>query len=328
MRRREFITLIGGAAAAWPFTARAQQSAMPVIGYLSTRSLDDSAHIVAAFRKGLQEAGYAEGRNVTIEFRFAEGHHDRLPALTADLVRRQMNVLVATGGTASAVAAKPIVPATTPMVFAMGGDPVRLGLVDGLARPGGNVTGISFLVSEMAAKHVQLLNELAPKTAVIGLLANPNNPNLASAAEEAQKAADLLGRKLVVVNANAEGDFEPAFTRLVRQRVEALFVQVDPFFGDQRATITALAARHALPSIYALREFVDVGGLMSYGTSVTDANRQLGVYTGRILKGTRPAELPVMQSTMFELVINLKAAKALGLEVPTSILLRADEVIE
>jgi putative ABC transport system substrate-binding protein len=326
--RREFITLIGGAAAAWPFTARAQQSAMPVIGYLSTRSLDDSAHIVAAFRKGLQEAGYAEGRNVTIEFRFAEGHHDRLPALTADLVRRQMNVLVATGGTASAVAAKPIVPATTPMVFAMGGDPVRLGLVDGLARPGGNATGISFLVSEMAAKHVQLLNELAPKTAVIGLLANPNNPNLASAAEEAQKAADLLGRKLVVVNANAEGDFEPAFTRLVRQRVEALFVQVDPFFGDQRATITALAARHALPSIYALREFVDVGGLMSYGTSVTDANRQLGVYTGRILKGTRPAELPVMQSTKFELVINLKAAKALGLEVPTSILLRADEVIE
>ena len=301
---------------------------MPVIGYLSTRSLDNSAHIVAAFRKGLQEAGYAEGRNVTIEFRFAEGHHDRLPALTADLVRRQVNVLVATGGTASAVAAKPIVPATTPMVFAMGGDPVRLGLVDGLARPGGNATGISFLVSEMAAKHVQLLNELAPKTAVIGLLANPSNPNLASAAEEAQKAADLLSRKLVVVNANAEGDFEPAFTRLVRQRVEALFVQVDPFFGDQRATITALAARHALPSIYALREFVDAGGLMSYGTSVTDANRQLGVYTGRILKGTRPAELPVMQSTMFELVINLKAAKALGLEVPTSILLRADEVIE
>jgi ABC-type uncharacterized transport system substrate-binding protein len=327
MNRREFITLLGGAAV-WPLAARGQQSAMPVIGYLSTRSLDDSAHIVAAFRKGLQEAGYAEGRNVTIEFRFAEGHHDRLPALTADLVRRQMNVLVATGGTASAVAAKPIVPATTPMVFAMGGDPVRLGLVDGLARPGGNATGISFLVSEMAAKHVQLLNELAPKTAVIGLLANPNNPNLASAAEEAQKAADLLGRKLVVVNANAEGDFEPAFTRLVRQRVEALFVQVDPFFGDQRATITALAARHALPSIYALREFVDVGGLMSYGTSVTDANRQLGVYTGRILKGTRPAELPVMQSTMFELVINLKAAKALGLEVPTSILLRADEVIE
>jgi putative ABC transport system substrate-binding protein len=328
MKRRQFIALVGGAAVAWPTAARAQQQAMPVIGYLSTRSLDDSAHIVAAFRKGLQEAGYAEGRNVTIEFRFAEGHHDRLPALTADLVRRQMNVLVATGGTASAVAAKPIVPATTPMVFAMGGDPVRLGLVDGLARPGGNATGISFLVSEMAAKHVQLLNELAPKTAVIGLLANPNNPNLASAAEEAQKAADLLGRKLIVVNANAEGDFEPAFTRLVRQRVEALFVQVDPFFGDQRATITALAARHALPSIYALREFVDVGGLMSYGTSITDANRQLGVYTGRILKGTRPAELPVMQSTMFELVINLKAAKALGLEVPTSILLRADEVIE
>jgi putative ABC transport system substrate-binding protein len=327
VKRREFITLLGGAAT-WPLAARAQQPAMPVIGYLSTRSLDDSAHIVAAFRKGLQEAGYSEGRNVTIEFRFAEGHHDRLATLTADLVRRQVSLLVATGGTASAVAAKPIVPATMPIVFAMGGDPVGLGLVDGIARPGGNATGISFLVSQMAAKHVQLLNELAPNTAVIGLLANPSNPNLASTAEETQKAADLLSRKLVVVHANAERDFESAFTMLVRQGVEALFVQVDPYFTDQRATITTLAARHALPSIYALREFVDAGGLMSYGTSITDANRQLGVYTGRILKGTRPAELPVMQSTLFELVINLKAAKTLRLAVPTSILLRADEVIE
>jgi putative tryptophan/tyrosine transport system substrate-binding protein len=327
MRRREFISLLGGAAT-WPLAARAQQPKMPVIGYLSTRSLTDSAYIVAAFRKGLHEVGYIEERNVAIEFRFAEGYHDRLQGLTADLVRRQVNIIVATGGTASVVAAKPIVPAAIPMVFAMGGDPVKLGIVDGLARPGGNVTGISFLVSEMAAKHVQLLNELAPKTAVIGILANPNNPNLASAATEAQKAADMLKHKLVVVTASAERDFDAAFTTLVQRRVESLFVQVDPFFTDQRARIAALAARHALPSIYALREFVEAGGLMSYGTSITDANRQLGVYTGRVLRGTKPAELPVMQSTIFELVINLKAAKALGLEVPTSILLRADEVIE
>ena len=327
LKRREFITLLGGAAA-WPLAAGAQQTQVPVIGYLSTRSLSDSAHIVAAFRKGLHEVGFTEGRNVAIEFRFAEGHHDRLQALTADLVRRQVNVIVATGGTASAVAAKPIVPATMPMVFAMGGDPVKLGIVDGLARPGGNVTGISFLVSEMAAKHVQLLNELAPKTSVIGFLANPNNPNLASAATEAQKAADMLSLKLVVVHASAERDFDPAFTTLIQQRVDSLFVEVDPFFTDQRARIAALAAQHALPSIYALREFVDVGGLMSYGTSITDANRQLGVYTGRVLKGTKPTELPVMQSTIFELVINLKTAKALGLDVPPTLLARADEVIE
>jgi putative ABC transport system substrate-binding protein len=328
VRRREFLTLFGGAAAAWPLAARAQQSAMPVIGYLSTRSLGDSAYIVAAFRKGLDEVGYAEGRNVSIEFRFAEGRHDRLQALTADLVRRQVSVLVATGGTASATAARPIVPATIPMVFAMGGDPVKLGIVDGLARPGGNVTGISFLVSEMAAKHVELLNELAPRTAVIGFLVNPNNPNLAFTATEARRAADLLKQRLVIVNASAEKEFDPAFTALVQQRVESLFVEVDPFFTDQRERIAALAARHTLPSVYALREFVDAGGLMSYGTSITDANRQLGVYTGRILKGIRPAELPVMQSTLFELVINLKTARALGLEVPPTLLARADEVIE
>jgi ABC-type uncharacterized transport system substrate-binding protein len=221
---------------------------------------------------------------VAIEFRFAEGHHDRLPVLAADLVRRQVRVLVATGGTASAVAAKPIVPATIPMVFAMGGDPVKLGIVASLARPGANVTGISFLVSEMAAKHVQLLQELAPKTAVIGLLMNPNNPNLASAATAAQQAADMIRHKLVIVNASAESEIAPAFTTLVQERVEALFVQVDPFFTDHRARIAALASRHALPAIYALREFVEAGGLMSYGTSITEANRQLGVYTGRVLK--------------------------------------------
>jgi putative ABC transport system substrate-binding protein len=290
--------------------------------------LEDSAHIVAAFRKGLHEAGFAEGRSVTIEFRFAEGHHDRLPALATDLVRRGVNVFVATGGTSSAVAAKPIVPPTIPMLFAMGGDPVKLGIVDGLARPGGNVTGISFLISEMAAKHIQLLQELVPKTAVIGFLANPNNPNLASAVAAGQQAADMLKRKLLIVSASTESGLNAAFETFVRENVEALLVQGDPFFTDHRATIVALASRHGLPAIYALREFVDAGGLMSYGTSITDANRQLGTYTGRVLKGAKPAELPVMQSTTFELVINLKAAKALGLEVPTATLLRADEVIE
>jgi putative ABC transport system substrate-binding protein len=321
------MTVLGGAAA-WPLTARAQQPMMPVIGYLSTRSPGDSPHIVAAFRTGLHEAGYTEGRNVAIEFRFAEGHHDQLPVLAADLVRRQVSVLVATGGTASAVAAKPIVPATIPMVFAMGGDPVKLGMVASLARPGGNVTGISFLVSEMAAKHVELLQELAPKTAVIGLLVNPNNPNLASAATAAQQAGDMFRHKLVIVNASAESEIAPAFTTFVQERVEALFVQVDPFFTDHRTRIAALASRHALPAIYALREFVEAGGLMSYGTSITDANRQLGVYTGRVLKGAKPDELPVMQSTTFELVINLRAAKAIGLEIPPMLLARADEVIE
>jgi len=330
MKRREFITLVGGTATSglWATAACAQQPAIAVVGYLSARSLGDSTHIVAAFRKGLHEAGYTEGRNVAIEFRFAEGHHDRLPALATDLVRRQVNVLVATGGTASAVAAKPVVPPTIPMVFAMGGDPVKLGIVASLSRPGGNVTGIGFLVSEMAAKHVQLLQELVPKTTVIGFLANPNNPNLASAVSAAQQAAYLLGHKLVVANASAESEIDTASTTFVQQRVEAVLVQVDPFLGDRRARIATLASQHALPAIYALRESVDAGGLISYGTSITDANRQLGIYTGRILKGASPAELPVIQSTTFELVLNLKAAKALGLEVPTSILLRADEVIE
>jgi putative tryptophan/tyrosine transport system substrate-binding protein len=328
VRRREFITLIGGAVAAWPLTARAQQAAMPLIGYLSTRSLADSAHIVDAFRKGLDEVGYTEGHNVSIEFRFAEGRQDRLQELAADLVRRAVNVVVATGGTASAVAAKPIVPATIPLVFAMGGDPVKLGIVDGLARPGGSATGISFLVSEMAAKHVELLNELMPKSAVIGFLANPNNPNLVSATTQARRAAELFKQKLIIVNANAETDLDPAFTMLVQEGVKGLFVEVDPFFTDQRARLAALAARHALPTVYALREFIDAGGLISYGTSITDANRQLGVYTGRILKGIRPAELPVMQSALFELVINLKTAKALGIDIPPTLLARADEVIE
>jgi putative ABC transport system substrate-binding protein len=239
-----------------------------------------------------------------------------------------VNVIVATGGTISAVAAKPVVPATIPIVFAMGGDPVKLGVVASLARPGGNMTGVSFLVRELAPKQIQLLRELAPKAAVMGFLVNPNNPDFSSATKATQEAADALGRKLVVVKASAASDFDLAFATLVQQRVAALFVDVDPLFVDQRTKLAALAARHRLPAIYALREFVDAGGLMSYGPSITDANRQLGLYTGRVLKGTKPADLPVMQSTTFELVINLKTAKTLGLTIPPSLLLRADQVIE
>ena len=263
-----------------------------------------------------------------IESHFAESQLDRLPALTADLIHRGVNVLVATGGTSSVVAAKPVVPRATPMIFAMGGDPVKLGVVDSLARPGANVTGIAFLVNGLTAKHLQLLLELAPKARVIGFLASPSDPNYASDTQQAREAARTLGHELVIVNADTENGLEPAFATLAKEKVDAMFVQVGPFTTDQRAKICGLAALHSLPAIYALREFVDAGGLMSYGTSITDANRQLGIYTGRVLKGTRPSDLPVMQSTMFELVINMKVARALRLEIPTSILLRADEVIE
>jgi putative ABC transport system substrate-binding protein len=272
--------------------------------------------------------GYFPGEDATVEYRFAEGRYDWLSALASDLVRRPVNVLVATGGTAATIAAKPVIPATMPLVFAMGGDPVTLGIVASLARPGSNVTGVSFLVNALAAKQIELLQELVPRAATIGFLVNPNSPNLASELKEAQAAVAVFGHKLVVVEVTAESDFDRAFKSFVQARVAALFVEVDAFFTDRRAKIVALAAQYALPAIYALREFVDAGGLISYGTSITDANRQLGVYTGRILKGAKPAELPVMQSTRFELVVNLKAAKSLGLDLATSIPLRADEVIE
>lgn len=328
MRRRDFVILLGGAGVWVPLAANAQRPALPVIGYLSGRSPGDSADIITAFRQGLTEVGFVEGQSVAIEYRFAEGHYDRLPTLAADLVRRHVNVVVATGGTISAVAAKPVVPSTIPIVFAMGGDPVKLRVVASLARPGGNITGVSFLVNGLAPKQIQFLRELVPKAAAIGFLVNPKNPNLPSETQATQEAADALGFKLVVVKASAASDFDSAFTRLVQQRVAAVFVDVDPLFVDLRATLVALAARHRLPAIYALREFVDAGGLMSYGTSITHANRQLGLYTGRVLKGTNPADLPVLQSTTFELVINLRTAKALELTLPPSLLLQADEVIE
>jgi putative ABC transport system substrate-binding protein len=326
MRRRHI--LAGLLLTLVALAAEAQQASLPVIGYLSSRAPGDSAHIIAAFHQGLKDAGFVEGQTVAIEYRFAAGHYDRLPTLAADLVRRQVNVVVTTGGTVSAVAAKPVVPATMPMVFAMGGDPVKLGIVASFARPGGNITGVSFLVNGLVAKQVQLLQELAPKARVVGFLVNPNDPNLPSDTKEAQEAADALGHKLVVVKAGTESDFAPAFKTLIQRRVAALCVAAEPFFTDQRTTIAALAARHKLPAIYGLREFVDAGGLVSYGTSITGANRQLGIYTGRVLKGTKPADLPVIQSTMFELIINLKTAKALGLTIPPSLLARADQVIE
>jgi putative tryptophan/tyrosine transport system substrate-binding protein len=328
MKRREFLGVLGGAAAALPVAAWAQQAAQPVVGYLSSRSPGDSGHIIAAFHKGLGEAGFRVGQNIRVESRFAEGKIDRLPALAAELVRYPVNVLAATGGTSSVLAAKPVVPANLPLLFAMGGDPVKLGVVPSLARPGGNLTGIAFLVNGLAAKHTQLLRELAPKVETIGFLANPKDPNFEPDSRETQEAANLLGLKLVVVKTSSEQDLDEAFAILKREGAEALFVQVGPVTTDLRTTIASRAAARKLPAIYGLREFVDAGGLMSYGTSITDANRQLGVYTGQILKGTKPADLPVVQSTVFELVINLKVAKAIGLDVPTSILLRADEVIE
>jgi putative ABC transport system substrate-binding protein len=327
MRRRDFVWILGSVIA-WPFGVRAQKPPLPVIGYLSGRSPTDSADIVAAFRQGLNEAGFVDQENVIIESRFAEGDFDRLPMLAADLVRRQVNVLVATGGSVSVVKAKPVVPATIPIVFAMGGDPVKLGVVASLNRPGDNITGVSFLINGLAAKAVELLHELVPKAAVIGFLINPKDANAASDMEEAQAAADKFRLKAVLAQASTESQIDSAFTSFIQPKVAAVFVEPDAFFMDQRKRIVEHAARHALPSVSQLRMFAEAGGLASYGTSITAANRQLGEYTARVLKGAKPADLPVIQSTRFELIINLKAARKLNLEVPWMLSGRADEVIE
>jgi putative ABC transport system substrate-binding protein len=327
MRRRDFIAGLAGSTAAWPITAHGQQRTMPVIGYLSSLSLD-YPQLVAAFHEGLKESGFIEGQNVAIEFRFAEGRYERLAVLAEDLVRRPVDVFVATGGSSSAVAAKPLVPSTMPLVFAMGGDPVKLGIVASLARPGGHATGVYFLVNGLASKQVQLLHELLPKAKAIGFLVNPNDPNTETDVKDVQTAADALGQKVVVAKASNEADLNLALTTLVQQKIDALFVNVDPFLSQQRARISAFATSHKLPASGASRTFAVAGGLMSYGTSIPAANRQLGHYVARVLKGTKPADLPVEQSTRFEFVLNLKTAKALGLDVPTSILLRADELIE
>jgi putative tryptophan/tyrosine transport system substrate-binding protein len=328
MRRRDFITLVGGLAVDWPFTARAQHAKIPVIGYINSRSPSDSADIVAAFRQGLKEAGFVDGENATIESRFAAGNFAQLPDLAADLLRNRVDVIVATGGTVSAVKVKPIVPRTVPIVFAMGGDPVKLGVVASLNRPGDNITGVAFLVNGLASKQIELLHELVPQAAVIGFLVNPKDPNAQPDAKDARAAADSFGQKLVVGEASTESELDSIFTSFLQQRVAAVFVDAEPFLLDQHKKIIAFAAQHTLPVVSQFRSFAADGALASYGTSLTEANRQLGLYTGRILKGTKPGDLPVVQSTKFDLVINLKTAKAIGVAVPSALLATADEVIE
>jgi putative tryptophan/tyrosine transport system substrate-binding protein len=327
MRRREFIRLLAGAAATWPLAARTQQQAMPVIGYLSSFPADINPKLTQAFRQGLNDAGFFEGRNVTIEYRWDdEGRYDRLPMMAADLVGRRVAVLFASPIPA-ALAAKATT-STIPIVFAIGSDPVETGLVLSLNRPGGNVTGATFLSVELGAKRLELLRDLVPRIASIGLLVNPNNPNAAVQTKEMQAATATLGLQVNIVSASSQSDFDNAFTTLVRQRTDALVLSADPFFFSHRDQLIAFAMRCSLPAIYYAREFALAGGLVSYASSFGDSFRQAATYVGRILKGEKPADLPVLQPTKFELVINLKTAKALGLEVPPTLLARADEVIE
>jgi len=326
VRRRHFITLIGGAAAVWPLAARGQQAAMPVIGFLHGASFEGYKPMVTSFRQGLKEAGYVDGYNVAIEFRWAEGHYDQLPAMAADLVRRQVTVIV-TGGTPAAFAAKEAT-STIPTVISVGVDPVQLGIVGSLNRPGGNVTGTAVLTVELGAKKLEMLHELLPTAAAIAPLVNPTNPNVESETRVVQDAARLLGLHLRVLHASTESQIDAAFGAVVELRASALIVGVEPFLNDSRAQIVALAARYAVPAVYGVRDFVTAGGLMSYGTDLVDIYRQSGIYAGKILKGARPADLPVQQLTKVALVINLKTAKTLGLTIPTTLLGRADEVIE
>jgi putative ABC transport system substrate-binding protein len=331
VKRRGFMATLGAAAIAspWPPIARAQQQqkAMPVIGFLSARSLAESIPLVAAFRQGLSKTGYIEGQSVAIEYRWAEGHYDRLPAMAADLVGRKVDLIATSGGPPSAQAAK-IATATIPITFALGTDPVELGLVASLARPGGNLTGVSMLMTELNAKRLELLSELVPQARVIALLVNPNYPGAERIMREVQEAAGATGVQIANLKARTEDEIDAAFTTLVQRHVDALVVGNDSFFDSRKEQIVALARRHAVAAIYDWREFPDSGGLMSYGTSLTTVYRQLGISAGKILKGAKPADLPVQQPTKFELVINLKTAKALGLTVPQSLLAQADEVIE
>jgi putative ABC transport system substrate-binding protein len=328
MQRREFITLFGCAAAGWPLSARAQSSALPVVGFIRDGSADASVRLAAAFRKGLKETGYVEGQNVMVEYHWLEGQYDRLPALVADLVRRQVAV-IATPGNVPSLAAKAAT-ATIPIVFGVGDDPVQQGLVASLARPGGNVTGINFFSTEVNAKRLRLLHDLVPKAVRIAVLLNPANAEIAETTlRDVKEAAPNIGLQIqMTLNASTIGEIDAAFATLARERPDALFVAGDAFFVSQREQLAALTARHQIPAAYSVREVVAAGGLMSYGGDLTDMFHQVGVYTGSILKGAKPADLPVLQSTKFEFVINLKTARALGIEVPSALLLIADEVIE
>ena len=325
MKRREFITLLGGAAVVWPLAARAQQAGMPVIGFLNSGSAESFAPFVVAFRQGLSETGYIEGRNVAVEYRWADEQYDRLPALAADLVRRQADVIAA--NQISAEAAKAAT-STIPIVFTTALDPVQLGLVAALNRPGGNLTGVTTLNVELLPKRIELAHQLNPTATDVALLVNPTNPSAKALSRDAHAAARALGLRLQVVEASSESDFETAFTTLTRMHAGGLVIGPDPFFVGRSAQLAALALREAVPTVFEFRQFVAAGGLMSYGGSLTEVYRLAGVYVGRVLKGEKPAELPVHQSTKVELMINLKTAQALGIEVPPTLLARADEVIE
>jgi putative tryptophan/tyrosine transport system substrate-binding protein len=327
MRRREFITLLGGAAAAWPAAVRAQQGAMPIVGFVTNRSAEASVRQAAAFRRGLNETGYVEGQNVMVEYHWLEGHYDRLSAVMTDLVRRRVAV-ISTFANAPALAAKAAT-TTIPIVFGVGQDPVGMGLVASLARSGSNATGINFFNQEAVAKRLGLLHDLVPKAVRIAVLVNPNNPSaIESTLREIPEAARALGLQIAVLNASTSREIEAAFSTLVRDRADALFVAPDGFFTGRPVQFATLAAHHRIPAAYTQRDFVEAGGLMSYGTDIPGMYRQVGVYTGQILKGAKPDELPVVQSTKFEFVINLQTARTLGLEVPNSLQLLADEVIE
>jgi putative tryptophan/tyrosine transport system substrate-binding protein len=325
MRRREFIALFGGATVVWPLAARAQQTAMPVIGFLDPTSPDTFAHRLLGFRQGLQETGYVEGENVSIVYRFAENQIDRLPELAADLVRRQVAVIATLAN--GALAAKAAT-TTVPIVFLLAEDPVKVGLVASLARPGGNLTGINFLSAELAAKRLELVRELVPAATRISVVVNPTGPNSESTLRDAQSAARAIGLEIQVLNASTSREINVAFATFVRERPDALFVDIDPFFTSRRVQLVHLASHHRVPATYPGRQFAEVGGLMSYWSNLTDAWRQVGVYTGRILKGAKPTDLPVVQASKFELVINAETARMLGLTVPPTLLSIADEVIE
>ena len=325
--RRELIVTLGSTAAAWPLAARAQQSAMPVIGILSGPARDRESHLLDAFLRGLKQAGYVEGQNVGIEYRSAEGRFDRLPALAADLVRRQVAVIATLGGTITVLAAKA---ATTqiPIVFTVGGDPIKSGLVASLNRPGGNITGINLISGTLDAKRLEVLHEIVPKARTMAVLRNPNNPNAEPEQADLERAARSSKLDLRVFFASTPSDLDTSYSKLAEQRIDAVIVATDPFLNSRVDQLVTLAARHSLPSIYGYREFVTAGGLVSYGTSATDARRQQGIYAARILKGEKPSDLPVQQPTKVELVINLKTMKSQGLEPPLTLLARADEVIE